>query len=304
MRYLLLSFCLCLATLFLVAQTTPSPFTGKAHVKIKSNIGVKEADFAASTIMNDNKYVNVRGDHYFSIKMFGKAFETNYYGAKGKDIQELYIICDDDANEFDMVGADRTDDKVNEYPEFKVEMGDGFSVQKNNGDVIHFIIQKITNEDLVLSFSATLGFSQIEGNVQLHRTKTLDLKTNSIIGCACDSIAHSKIDYTIGGMDIRTASQCEVFYHKALGKMVNKAFAPIKPSSEYKADYDNARNTDWLYENWPEDFVLDGNMIGKNIHTHIFNDFFAFNMRQNNAVPIDEKIMNDILLTIFIGNQF
>jgi hypothetical protein len=290
-KFIFIAFCSCAQIAF--AQTTPSAFTGKAHVLIKNNTGVKEADFTASTIMNDNRYINVRGDHFFSIKMFGKEFETTY-GGKEKDIQVLSITSDDDADEFDMVGADRTDDMINEYPEFKVEMGDGFSVQKNNGDVIHFIIQKITNEDLVLSFSATLGLSYVEGNMQLHRTKTLDLKTNSIMGCACDSVAHSKIDYTAGGMDIRTASQCEVFYHKALGKMVNRAFSPIKPYSEYNADYDNAQNTDWLYENWPEEFVLDENMIQKNTHKHIFNDYFSFNVRQNFNAPIDEKTMNDI----------
>lgn len=298
MKSIFFSIGFCIATLYAFSQKNTSAFTGNAHVKIKSNTGVKEADFVASTIMNDNKYINVRGDHYFSIRMFGKEFETTYYGAKGKDTQELRITSDDDANEFDMVGADRTDDKVNEYPEFKVEMGDGFSAEKNNGDVIHFIIQKITNEDLALSFSATLGFSYVEGNLQLHRTKTLDLKTNAIIGCVCDSIAHSKIDYTIGGMDIRTASQCEVFYHKGLGKMVNQAFSPIKPYSEYKADYDNAQNTDWLFENWPEEFVLDKNMIQKNTHKLIFNDYFSFKIRQNFTAPIDENVMNDILLKV------
>jgi hypothetical protein len=287
-----LIFCCCTQTVF--AQTNSSPFTGKAHVKIKSNKCVKEADFTASTLLNDNNYMNVRGDHYFNIKMFGKAFETTSNGAIRKDAQELRIISDDDANEFDMIGADRTDDMINQYPEFNIEMGDGFSVQKNNGDVIHFIIQKITNEDLVLSFSATMGFSQVEGNVQLHRTKTNDLKTNGIIGCTCDSIAHNKIV----GADYRTASQCEVFYHNALGKIVNKAFAPIKPSSEYKADYDNAQNTDWLYENWPEEFVLNGNMIQTNLHKIIFNDYFSFKIRQNFNAPLDEKIMNDILIKV------
>jgi hypothetical protein len=289
------------------AQKTQSSFSGKAHVKIKNNTGSKEADFEASTIMNDNKYINVRGDHYFGIKLFGKEFEYMVYGSKRKDIQSLYITSDDDANEFDMIGTDRTDDLVNEYPEFVVTMGDGFNVSKNNGDAIHFIIQKITNEDLELSFKATLGTggeqSQVEGSVQLHRLKTLDLKTNSIIGCACDSIAHSKIDYTIGGMDIRTASQCEVLYHKSLGRLINKAFSPIKPSSEYKADFDNGKNKDWFYENWPEEFVLSQNIIGKNFHKTIFNANFSFNLHQNFFAPIDEKSMKEILLKVDAENK-